>query len=210
MGILQSFWVFLLLVPVILVNSASYDLNPPVNPTPWDVIGIALMLFGFVLQVTADLTKSSFRSNPDNRNFFCTVGVWQFSRHPNFFGEIVFWWGVWFSSVPVLLELGWWSLLSLCSPLWIMTLLIFVSGLPFAEGKYLAKFYENGQGESWEEYREATPPLCLIPCGLYAYVPAALKLLCCCEFPCLEYTKADAKAKEAAGQLEGGSSESNE
>merc|ERR1712194_313351 len=125
-----------------------------------DFVGILVMCFGFVLQVSADLVKSRFRANPENSNEICTLGVWQFSRHPNFFGEILFWWGVWLSSVPVLWQIGWWSLLSLCSPLFTMVLLIFVSGLPFAEGKFLKRFYDKGQGEAWEEYCESTPPLC--------------------------------------------------
>lgn len=181
--VVQSFWVFMLLVPVILVNGAS----PAASLGCVDVLGLILMCLGFVLQVTADLQKSSFRADPNNRNLFCTVGVWRCSRHPNFFGEIAFWWGVWLSTVPVLQQIGWWSLVSLSSPGMTMFLLVFVSGLPFAEGKFLARFYENGQGDSWDKYRDSTPPLCPIPCGLYKYVPGPLKCVCCCEYSFLEY-----------------------
>lgn len=183
--IMQAFWVYLLLVPVIMVNSGS---GSAPKFAVWDAIGISLICFGFFLQLTADLQKTYFRSDPGNKEDFCQIGVWQWSRHPNFFGEILFWWGVYVSAVPVISRIHPSLWLSLCSPVWSMFLLIFVSGLPFAEGKYLARYYRSGRGGQWDEYCERTPPLCLIPCGLYAYVPWQIKVLLCCEFPFLEYS----------------------
>lgn len=209
--VLQSLWVFLNLVPVLLVNAGSDDLVTVPGTfgvcTIWDVAGIFLICFGFVLQVSADMLKSRFRSNPANNNEICKVCVWSCSRHPNFLGEILFWWGVWVSSVPVLWQLGGWSLLSLCSPLFTMVLLIFVSGLPFAEGKFLKRFYDKGQGEAWEEYCDSTPPLCLVPFGLYAYVPETLKCLCCCEFPFLKYDDGSGVSSGSSGSEASSTSE---
>jgi steroid 5-alpha reductase family enzyme len=93
-------------------------------------LGIALWLFGFVVEVTADNQKTEFRKNPDNRNRFITTGVWSWSQHANYFGEITLWFGLALVSLPVL---SGWQLATLISPVFVYFLLTKVSGIPLLD-----------------------------------------------------------------------------
>ena len=86
----QMLWVYLVSAPLIYVNAS--DVDPPLGPA--DYVAWAMVVVGFVLQVAADMQKNSFRSDPANSKKVCRVGVWYYSRHPNFAGEILLWWGV--------------------------------------------------------------------------------------------------------------------
>ena len=79
-------------------------------------LGIALWLFGFIVEVTADNQKTEFRKNPDNRNRFITTGVWSWSQHANYFGEITLWFGLALVALPVL---SGWQLATLISPVFV-------------------------------------------------------------------------------------------
>merc|ERR1712039_55281 len=100
------------------------------------------------------------------------------------------WWGIWISVLPVILEsdspgAAWVTLLG---PLWTMFILLFLSGLPFAEGDSLARYYENDlEGKRWDEYRERTSPVVPLPPALYARLPRHVKRCFLCEFKFLEY-----------------------
>ena len=93
-------------------------------------LGIALWLFGFVVEVTADNQKTGFRENPDNRDRFITTGVWSWSQHPNYFGEITLWFGMALVALPVL---SGWQLATLISPIFVYFLLTKVSGIPLLD-----------------------------------------------------------------------------
>lgn len=82
-------WVYGVSLPVIFVNA-----QPQGGLTLLDVIGFTLGVFGFVYEVIADVIKYRFRANPANDGKHCNVGLWAYSRHPNYFGEIVHWIGV--------------------------------------------------------------------------------------------------------------------
>ena len=88
--VFQMLWVYLVSAPLIYVNAS--DVDPPLGPA--DYVGWAMVAVGFVFQVAADMQKNSFRSDPANAKKVCRVGVWYYSRHPNFAGEILLWWGV--------------------------------------------------------------------------------------------------------------------
>lgn len=195
----QMMWVFVVSVPVILVNSSGATEEPL---GPWDAFGLLLSVSGWVIQVCADLQKYRFRSNPLNAGRFCNTGIWRYSRHPNFFGEIVLWWGVFAMAVPVLRELGGWAWLAICSPLFTMTILLYLSGLPFAEGEALAKIYRAGGGNEWEDYARMTPPMWLLPPGFYPLIPPLAKWMFCCEFRFLRYQPASSTAPAASSDNE--------
>jgi len=93
-------------------------------------LGVALWLFGFVVEVTADNQKTGFRENPDNRDRFITTGVWSWSQHPNYFGEITLWFGMALVALPVL---SGWQLATLISPIFVYFLLTKVSGIPLLD-----------------------------------------------------------------------------
>lgn len=99
-----------------------------------DWVFFAFTLGGVILEAVADQQKSIFKDTPGNRELWIQTGVWRYSRHPNYFGEIATWVGVFCWCAPVLRDAEWVSVLS---PLFIVLLLLFVSGVPLIEQKYV-------------------------------------------------------------------------
>jgi steroid 5-alpha reductase family enzyme len=120
-------------------------------------IGVALWLFGFVVEVTADNQKTGFRENPDNRDRFITTGVWSWSQHPNYFGEITLWFGMALVALPVL---SGWQLATLISPIFVYFLLTKVSGIPLLDRLAKQKW---GTDSDYLSYTQATSKLLLWP-----------------------------------------------
>mmetsp|Transcript_20906 Transcript_20906/g.37252 ORF Transcript_20906/g.37252 Transcript_20906/m.37252 type:complete len:259 (-) Transcript_20906:441-1217(-) len=138
--VFQMAWVFLIASPVIYVNGSGKD--PSLGPT--DYVGFALIGIGMVFQLVADLQKFAFRKDPSNRGKICDVGVWAVSRHPNYFGEICIWWGAFFTTIlPLVHTNEYWAIWTIASPIFTMFLLLFVSGIPLAEGQALKRFMKT-------------------------------------------------------------------
>ncbi|MBP8806304.1 MAG: DUF1295 domain-containing protein [Kofleriaceae bacterium] len=116
-------------------------------------LGIAVWLVGFALEAIADHQKSRFRADPANRGRFIQDGLWAWSRHPNYFGEIVLWVGVAMIAAPVLRD---WQWVTLVSPVFVTVLLTRVSGVPLLEKKADATW---GGQPAYEAYKAATPVL---------------------------------------------------
>lgn len=117
------------------------------------IAGLLIWGFGFAFEVIADLQKSRFRANPDNKGKFIQTGLWSRSRHPNYFGEIVLWVGVAVIALPVLQG---WQWIALISPVFVTLLLTRVSGIPLLEKKAEEKW---GGQEDYESYKKRTPVL---------------------------------------------------
>ena len=98
----QMLWVWVCTLPVVFVNSRSelVDLGPA------DYVAWGLMIFGFLFQLVADVHKYTFKLNPNNKDKICNTGLWSISRHPNYFGEWLIWWGAWIASIPLFLTPG--------------------------------------------------------------------------------------------------------
>jgi steroid 5-alpha reductase family enzyme len=94
-------------------------------------IGILVFSAGFLFEAVADYQLAVFKRKTSNRGKILSSGVWRYSRHPNYFGEAVLWWGFWLISTGN----GYWYI-SLVSPLLITIFLRFVSGVPMLEEKY--------------------------------------------------------------------------
>jgi steroid 5-alpha reductase family enzyme len=124
---------------------------------PFLVVGLALWAFGFAVEVTADLQKGRFRSDPSNRGRFIQSGLWSWSRHPNYFGEITLWLGIAIAAFPVL---SGWQYCTLVSPLFVFLLITRVSGVPMLEKKADSKW--GGQPD-YEAYKAQTSLLFLRP-----------------------------------------------
>jgi steroid 5-alpha reductase family enzyme len=97
----------------------------PLNPL--DAIGFALALGGLVFESVADAQLARFKRDPRNRGRVLDRGLWRYSRHPNYFGECCFWWGL---GCVGLAAGSWWSLVS---PLLMTWLLLRVSGVALLE-----------------------------------------------------------------------------
>ncbi len=108
------------------------------------VMGSVVALFGLVLETVADAQKAKFKRKPENGDRLIMIGLWRYSRHPNYFGEAVFWWGIGIMATSV--EWGWVGLLTALLMNW---LLLKVSGVPLLEAKW------EGRPE-FEGYRKRT------------------------------------------------------
>jgi steroid 5-alpha reductase family enzyme len=116
-------------------------------------IGFLVWVFGFTFEVTADTQKSRFRADPNNKGKFIHTGLWAWSRHPNYFGEIVLWVGVAIIALPVLRG---WQWVTLISPVFVALLITRISGVPLLEKQADERW---GGQEEYEAYKERTPVL---------------------------------------------------
>ncbi|MGB9358746.1 MAG: DUF1295 domain-containing protein [Acidimicrobiia bacterium] len=117
------------------------------------IVGIAIWTAGFVIEVVADRQKSTFKQDPANTGRFITTGLWSWSRHPNYFGEIVLWIGMAIMAVPILS--GWrWGVL--ISPVFVILLLTRVSGIPMLETRAEKRW---GDDEEFRAYTRDTSVL---------------------------------------------------
>ena len=114
------------------------------------VVGFLVWLIGFGFEVVADRQKSIFKADPGNEGKFINTGLWSWSRHPNYFGEIVLWIGVAIIALPVL---SGWQYLTLISPIFITLLLTRISGVPMLEKRADEKW---GGQENYESYKANT------------------------------------------------------
>lgn len=118
-------------------------------------IGISLWLFGFAVEVAADRQKRRFKALPENKGRFIKSGLWAWSQHPNYFGEITLWFGLTLVALPVL---SGWQLCTLISPIFVYLLLTRVSGIPLLDRLALKKW---GNDPDYIAYIESTPSLIL-------------------------------------------------
>jgi steroid 5-alpha reductase family enzyme len=123
------------------------------------LIGFVIWAFGFGFEVLADTQKSAFRADLENKGKFIQTGLWAWSRHPNYFGEIVLWIGVAIIALPVLRG---WQWVTLVSPVYVTLQLTRVSGVPMLERRADEKW---GGQEDYEAYKERTPVLVPRPPG---------------------------------------------
>jgi steroid 5-alpha reductase family enzyme len=116
-------------------------------------LGTLVWLVGFGIEVVADRQKTIFRKDPANAEQFITTGLWSKSRHPNYFGEIVLWFGVALIALPAL---SGWQLVTLISPLFVTFLLIKVSGVRMLEEGAQKRW---GTDPAYQQYLASTPVL---------------------------------------------------
>ena len=146
---LQGLWVFLT-----LACASAAITSEGVRPLGGAaLVGALIWAVGFAIEVVADRQKRRFRTDPENRGRFIQSGLWAWSRHPNYFGEIVLWVGVAIIAYP---ELAGWQYVTLVSPLFVYLLLTRVSGIPLLEERAQAKW---GEDPEYQAYRNRTPEL---------------------------------------------------
>lgn len=137
--VLQGVLLFVIALPVLLVHKFA------VNSFGWlDVLGVAVWLFGFYFEAVGDAQLARFIQNPANKGKLMTQGLWQYTRHPNYFGEVTQWWGMWLVSLSV--PFGW---VGVIGPATITFLILKVSGIPLLEKKM-------EQHPDFAEYKRST------------------------------------------------------
>ncbi len=145
--LLQAVLAFIIALPIIFVFQSQS--NVLIN---WAVyIGFLIWLVGFIIETLADYQKSNFHKQKRGKDEFLSSGLWRYSRHPNYFGEIVSWWAIWLIcfglNVPVF---------TMLSPLLLSVLILFVSGIPLSEKRLKLN-------TKYQKYITVTSPIILWP-----------------------------------------------
>ncbi|ETI46383.1 hypothetical protein L917_08889 [Phytophthora nicotianae] len=184
--IFQILWVFLVSIPVILANSCGDQIDGNFGEAR-DIVGIVIWAIGILVEYAADASKSAFNDDPNNKGKLLRSSVWKYSRHPNYFGEILCWVGV---TIVASANFGsnggetWFYYVSCISPVFTFLVLMFLSGVPLAEDRYDERF---GLDPDYIEYKRSTSPLIMLPPAIYRSIPDPIKR--CCFFELERYSR---------------------
>ncbi len=146
---LQGLWVTLTLAAGMAAITSTE--RAPLGALAW--IGVAVWAFGFVVEAVADAQKRAFRKREDREKDFITDGLWAWSRHPNYFGEIVLWAGIALIAAEVL---SGWQWVTMISPVFVYVLLTRISGVPLLEARGKKRW---GEDPEYQAYRRNVPVL---------------------------------------------------
>lgn len=124
----------------------------PPTPLTWlDGVALLVWLIGFALEVIGDRQLKAFIAGKPEQGAVLNIGLWRYSRHPNYFGEVMQWWGIWLFALSV--PYGW---AAIVSPLAITFLILKVSGVPMLESKLM-------QNPTYRAYAKRTSVLVPLP-----------------------------------------------
>ncbi|MGI2336250.1 MAG: DUF1295 domain-containing protein [Dehalogenimonas sp.] len=137
--LLQGIFMWLIAIPLVIINA-----NSEMALGFWDFAGILMWLIGFMFETVGDAQLDAFLKQPSNRGRILDSGLWRYSRHPNYFGEVMQWWGIFIIGLTV--ADGW---VGIIGPLTITVLILKVSGVPLLE-KSMA------QNPGFKQYQEKT------------------------------------------------------
>lgn len=142
------------LVPTIVTYAVTLPavfvlVSPNVGANLWSYLCLALSTFAFCMQGLADVQMHKYRKRRDG--VFCRHGLWKYSRHPNYLGEILTWWGVGLSAC-IYLNTAWYLIIGAV----LNTLLFLFISIPLAENRQSRK-------DGYEEYKRSTRVLLPIP-----------------------------------------------
>jgi steroid 5-alpha reductase family enzyme len=135
----QGIILMLNVTPVLLIMAGVRD-----NLVWSDYLGLAIWVFGFLFETIGDYQLDTFLKDPANRGTIIDKGLWQYTRHPNYFGEATMWWGIFVIALNQS-----WGWIGVIGPLVITGMLLFVSGIPMTE-----RMMEKTPG--WDEYKRRT------------------------------------------------------
>ena len=150
---IQGLWVFLTLAMALAAITSESKMAIDF----FAIVGTLIWIFGFSIEVIADQQKTNFKDDPANKDKFITVGLWSWSRHPNYFGEMVLWIGIALIAFPVLIG---WQLVALISPIFVIFLLTRISGVTMLESRGYKKW---GDDEEYKNYIKNTSVLIPLP-----------------------------------------------
>ena len=135
--LLQGAFLFLIVSPVLIINK-----NVGASIGLLDFLGVAVWLLGFYFEAAGDAQLSRFIKDPANKGKLMQDGLWAYTRHPNYFGEVAQWWGIWLLALST--PSGW---LGIVGPITITFLILKVSGIPMLE----KKMAENPEFENYKK-----------------------------------------------------------
>jgi steroid 5-alpha reductase family enzyme len=153
------FWLLQAITVAVVMLPVSYllDRAHPSAFGAWAVVGGAVWLVGLLIEAVADAQKSAFKTKAENRGRFIASGLWRYSRHPNYFGEMLVWWGLFVYAAPVLHGAAY---AVVAGPVFITLLLLFVSGIPPLERSADESY---GDDPAYREYKRRTSILVPLP-----------------------------------------------
>ena len=153
------FWLLQAVAVAVIMLPVSYLLDRSDAPGfgAWAIAGTAVWLAGLLIETVADAQKSAFRAKDENRGRFIASGLWRYSRHPNYFGEMLVWWGLLAYAVPFLDGA---AFAVVAGPVFITLLLLFVSGIPPLERSADAKYVAD---PAYRDYKRRTSILVPLP-----------------------------------------------
>lgn len=136
---------------VLTTPEATYGIDT------WLIAGATLWVFGFAIEVIADFQKSRFRQQPNNQYEFISSGLWAWSQHPNYFGELMLWVGIAVIAFPSMRS---WQFITLGSPMFVWFLLVRISGIRILDQITNKRWRSN---PDYKHYVQRTPKLILWP-----------------------------------------------
>jgi len=143
--ILQGTLLLLVISPLMIVSSYEQQALRLL-----DCIGLGIWIIGFYFETIGDYQLRQFKKDPNNNGKILTTGLWKYTRHPNYFGEVTMWWGIFFIALNS--PYGWWAIIG---PATITSLILFVSGIPMLEKRYEG----NKEFETYKKKTSAFIPL---------------------------------------------------
>ena len=146
---LQGLWVLFTLFGALTILTSNNNQNFGIL----DIIGILIWIIGFVIEVVSDRQKSEFKSHESNDGKFIQSGLWKYSRHPNYFGEILIWTGIAIIGISVYSGFGW---LGFISPFFVFVMLNYISGVRLLEKQAEERW---GGNDLYQSYKSKTPVL---------------------------------------------------
>lgn len=148
----QAITVWVMMLPSIFAFSSSATIGVI------GFIGISIWAIGLVCETIADMQKARFKNDTSNKNKWIETGIWRYSRHPNYFGEIMVWIGIYIVAATSLSVAQ--MVIGLISPLFIVVLLLFVSGIPILEKSADERW---GKDPTYKRYKQQTSLLIPLP-----------------------------------------------
>ena len=144
--LLQAISIFVILLPTTYILTSDMDMS-----LNWiSSIGLILAISGILIEGIADSQKFVFKNKEKNRGKWIGTGLWKYSRHPNYLGEIMMWVGVFVYCFVYINGIG---LITILSPIYISVLLLWVSGIPTLEREYDKRYVDN---KEYQEYKKNT------------------------------------------------------
>ncbi|PMD16408.1 DUF1295-domain-containing protein [Hyaloscypha hepaticicola] len=189
--IFQMIWVWTVSLPVTVLNSPNVTQYPqPAFGTGRDIAGVVLYSIGLIMESVSDVQKYRFRSRVDDKGTVCDKGFFNWSRHPNYFGEILIHFSIFMIAVSPAANgyvhgQAYKALYAtILGPFFLTILLMFVSGLTLQERPGAKKRYEkNNHWEEYARYLNRTSILIPFPPQIYEKLPTILKRTIFLEFP---------------------------
>jgi steroid 5-alpha reductase family enzyme len=143
--ILQGLFLFLIIQPVLFINKSIGTIGAV------DVFGVLVWIIGYYFESVGDKQLKEFVSNPANKGKILDQGLWKYTRHPNYFGEVTQWWGIFIIALSIPN-----GIVTIIGPMTITVLILFVSGVPLLEKKYAGR-------PDFEKYKKSTSMFLPLP-----------------------------------------------